>query len=454
MSRCKPIDQFTDEELKILKQKGNVFPRADNWNPFPKAVQLYEVDESGICWFPFALADEIKCSIKNPSDYPPCRFNKKGNLFTAESDHSGLGRDQVEVHRHAIEKLKKDRCVFMNLSTGFGKSALMVHISSKSHTGKKLVLVFNSEIQKQMVKAYRDFSDANVQHIVGKQKVNKDAHVYVMGLKKASSCDRSFFETISTLIIDEVDQLPAKTLIQVMKMINPVYLIGLTATINRDDNMHKALYSYFGERNTFIKRFIVKKFEVIKYQTDYVPDIEYANDGSVRNDIVTNSIAYNEHRQNMVCDIIQTYPDDKILVLSKRVLEIEGVASILQEREEDVDYKTDTKTSWDISKRVLVAGFQSCGRGVDIPGLSVLILLTSVNNVQQYEGRIRENNNLVIDIVDNHPIFETRWNKRRPWYKKRGANIFYQIDGKDEVKHLPEKIINKRSGKSNAKSTK
>lgn len=443
MSRCKPFCELTKTELAILKKRGNVYPRADNYNPYPRPVELFAVDEKGMCWFPFALSDDIECVHKSFDDFSPSSYDVKGVLYTLETDPKGLERDQQQVWREAVNSLKKTNRVFMNLSTGFGKSALAVHVASIVKRGKIMVTVFNSTVQKQWKRTFKDFSNAKVQHVVGKKPLDPTAHVYIVGLKKASAADRSFFSSISTLIIDEVDQLPAKTLIQTMKLIAPVYLIGLTATINRDDNMHQALYSYFGDRSTFIKRFITKDFDVIKYQTQFKPTVEYKDDGGIDDCVLTASIAYNEKRQSMIAELCRTYFEEKILVLSKRIEEIEAIYNLLKETE-SVDYKTTHKVNWDTNCRILIGGFQSCGRGVDIPNLSVLILASSVNHVEQNEGRIRANNNLIIDIVDNHPIYDRRWAKRKTWYVKRGATLFYQIDGTDDVHHIPVKQRKKR----------
>lgn len=439
MSRVKHVNDLTDDEKKILRQKGKVRPRADAWNPYPTPLQLYIVDDEGMCWFPFYLSHDIKCKIKSTKGYELNEFYPTKPLLTPKTDPLKLGRDQTKVFKEALVQLRSKQCTFLNLSTGFGKSAMTVHLTSRVKKGKRMILVYSQEIQKQWVKTFKEFSTATVQHVTGKKPLDSKANVYIVGLKKASMADKEFFDNVSVLVIDEVDQLPAKSLIEVMKKVHPVYLIGLTATINRDDNLHQALYSYFGPRESFISRFIVKDFDVIKYQTNYVPEIEYNEMGQIRDDVLTDSIAYNKKRQEMICDLMQLYAEDKILALGKRVKEIEEVYTILKERGEDVDYKNTNKTKWDTTKRLLVSGVQSCGRGVDIPGLKILIMMDAVNHVEQNEGRVRADNGLVIDIVDNHPVFENRWKKRLAWYRKRGANVFYQIDGKEEVKPLPRK---------------
>lgn len=435
MSQCKPIDEFTPEEKKILRSKAVVSPRADDWNPFPQPVELYRIDENDVCWFPFALKgiDFKRRSIK---DFEPNEYQTTLKLYTSETDPSGLNRDQDVVLKEALVKLKKDKHVFLNLSTGFGKSATITHLASYCKRGKTLVAVFNGLVQTQMVESFKTFSNAKVQHIKGKKQPDPDANVYVIGLKKAAGCEPEFFKDISMMVIDEVDQLPAKTLLKFVQLINPVYLVGMSATINRDDNMHQALYSYFGPRNTFIKRFIVKDFDVIKYQTNFKPEVEYLDNGKVNNTLLTDSIAYNEERHQVITNLVKSYSKDKILILSKRVAEIEMLYEKLKESGESVDYKNQRKLKWDTSSRVLIGGFQSCGRGVDIPGLSVLILASSVNHIEQNEGRIRMNENLIIDIVDNHAIFESRFEKRKRWYKKRGAKLFYQLESDSSVKKM------------------
>lgn len=434
MSRVKLLNDLTKEEKSILRKKGKVRPRVNKWNPYPTPLQLFHIDENNKCWFPFYLGvKEIQCVIKTTKEYEHNEFYPTTSLLTIKTDEQQ--RDQKRVIYAALKQLKTQKCTFLNLSTGFGKTMLGIHLTSKVKRGKRMILVYSQEIQKQWVSNFKKYSTAVVQHVVGK-KLDLKANVYVVGLKKASLCDSLFFENVSMLLIDEIDQLPTKSLIGVMKKIAPVYLIGMTATVNRDDNLHQALYSYFGPRETFISRFMIKKFQVIKYQTDYTPVIEYDSMGNVRDDILTDSIAFNSNRQLMICDLMQMYAFDKILALGKRIQEIEDIHNILKEKGENVDYKHTYKKEWDTSNRLLISGVKSCGRGIDIHDLKILVMMCSVNHVEQNEGRLRVNDGLIIDIVDNHPIFENRFKKRLAWYRKRGATIFYQNDGSEEIKLL------------------
>ena len=71
--------------------------------------------------------------------------------------------------------------------------------------------------------------------------------------------------------------------------------------------------------------------------------------------------------------------------------------------------------------------------GLDIKTLTTLLMATPRVDVTQAVGRILRRKHAqanVIDIVDQHPIFEKHWNKRRIFYTKQKYNILItDIDG-------------------------
>jgi hypothetical protein len=75
---------------------------------------------------------------------------------------------------------------------------------------------------------------------------------------------------------------------------------------------------------------------------------------------------------------------------------------------------------------MLIGTYQKIGVGFDDDTFNVIILLDNVANVIQSEGRIRINNFLLIDIVDNHDCFLPHWRLRKYWYTGRGAT-FLQV---------------------------
>ena len=63
---------------------------------------------------------------------------------------------------------------------------------------------------------------------------------------------------------------------------------------------------------------------------------------------------------------------------------------------------------------------------LDIKTLTTLVLATPKTDITQAVGRIlrvKHENPLVIDIVDQHDVFRRQWYKRRAFYKTMKYNI-------------------------------
>ena len=67
-----------------------------------------------------------------------------------------------------------------------------------------------------------------------------------------------------------------------------------------------------------------------------------------------------------------------------------------------------------------------CSEGLDISTLSTLIFVTPKTDIVQSVGRIlrtKDNNPIVIDIIDSHQIFQNQWKKRQSYYKQENYKI-------------------------------
>ena len=95
---------------------------------------------------------------------------------------------------------------------------------------------------------------------------------------------------------------------------------------------------------------------------------------------------------------------------------------ILKDFEEDVDYRAETKKTHDENVRILVGTTGKLGVGYDSQR-TILIMACDVTDIRQNEGRIRADNNIVYDLVDNFSTFEKHWKLREKWYRARGADI-------------------------------
>jgi len=77
-------------------------------------------------------------------------------------------------------------------------------------------------------------------------------------------------------------------------------------------------------------------------------------------------------------------------------------------------------------KKIIIATYAMAEEALDIKTLSTLIMATPKIDVRQAVGRILRNvkgEKLVIDIIDQHEIFQKHWKKRSVWYRKQQFKI-------------------------------
>lgn len=293
---------------------------------------------------------------------------------------------------------------------------------------KTMVICHFDVVRRQWPGEYAAFSgdSVKVQLLSGKTKLDPDADVYIAGVQKAGNMSAEDFAEIGTVIIDEAHIATATAFTKTLLKFTPRYLIGLSATPDRPDGLHNLLTCYFGSRKDFIVRKEVKNFTVIKYTTDYEPEISYrVVRGNVSMDWtkVTSSLALNKNRQEEIARIAISHPEQKIIILSDRVEQSEGIYEILKGMGESVELLVGTRKTWDKTKRILVAGTKKGGVGLNDPELTMLILASDAKDVRQFEGRIRTTDNLVYDVVDKFSTLENHWKLRKKWYEGRGATV-------------------------------
>jgi hypothetical protein len=441
MSKIVNRKDLDDSQIALLFKEAKVTELRTTHNPFPKPKRLFGVDGEKF-WIPIHLPisgqsyREYNNGNKLYSD-----FDVHIPLLTSETDNSGLDRDQNFVFSEALWELGAYRTCFLHVSTGFGKSMLGTHLIHA--LGRKAaIFVYSSQLQSDWLINLRKGTNANV-YLYKTKEPPMDSHIDIIGLRKGSALSVEFLSRYQTVVIDEVDQIMSDESMKLLLKIAPEYLIGMTATLERTDGLHVAFNKYFGDKSTYITRFIEKPDAVvIKYQTDFVGTEEYDGQGNLIDTVLSDSIACNAERHKCIERLVRNLHDKSILILSNRIHEIQSLYELLKDL--DVDYKTDKKKSIDKTRRILIGGYKSFGRGFDRPGLQVVIMLSSFRNVKQYEGRLRSDCGYIYDFVDKNSIFENRWKTRLTWYNKRKMNIKYQVDGTNEVYELPQRVSRKQ----------
>ncbi len=417
MSFTYPLTKLNSKDREYIKRECTVRPKITQYNKNPKSIYLFKSNQS---------KNEVILPLRVSHHFYDHHPNK--GITYDETEYQFLGelwendkRDQKSVVDTLESILRKSYSCLLGAYTGYGKTLCSCALTTRFKY-KVLVLCHYSSLHTQWKKTFEEFTTAKVQIVKGKI-LDETADVYVMGLIKCGNFDKIQLSKIGIVIIDEAHTCPAPVLSRSLLNVFPKYLIGLTATPDREDGLHKMLYKYFGPKKDFVIRKEIKSLNIIKFMSPFVPEIDHNFRGELNWNTIQNSLAYNEDRQRMIVEIIQSYPQRKVMVLTKRQHEGYSLVEMLKEENEDVDYLIGSKKKWREDCRILIGGIKKIGVGFNDPSRTLLILASDVKDIRQNEGRLRGYDGIIIDIVDRFPTLEKHWEFRKKWYLERGGQI-------------------------------
>jgi hypothetical protein len=477
--------KLKDKDLAYIYKKCNIKPEISDYDQEPDEIKVFL---------------NLEKRVVLPLDLWPRFYDKFPNkdhtvTYYNPLEYTGLelmekeDRDQKTVLNEALLLLDKYHSCVLNLRTGFGKTRLGIvlmtqleYMEKEDKFGKILIVCYvkklleqwKEELEKNVKK--KNGEPVKVQIVSGKT-LKDDYDIYVMGTLKCKNFDEDQLRCINLVVVDEA-HIACDALSKTLLRLRPIYLIGLSATMDRPaDRLDRLLHPFMGEESRFIKREETKPFTVIKYETDFKPKIVkrsvYLDGRRVEKPdwtIVQNSIAHNQIRQNMIADMIKYCYDnlkdknEKIMVLSKRVCEcvgcdnnkkckyserVTGILKLVKDMGIKADYMVGTKSEWNKNVNVLIGGVKKIGVGFDNSDMRYLFMISDVVDVRQNEGRLRDWNVTIYDFVDCYSTLERHWTTRKKWYKKRGAS--FEVVRREEKLHKSKKKEGKKEIKNDKK---
>jgi len=410
----KDIASFENPQIKILQNL-----RKPLFNT-PKFIKSYEFEKDTIILPRGLMRDVIEILMANNIKYKI--IDKRIQIKEEFKSIKFTLRDEQEDAIKAISKKDFSICV---AQPGFGKTligAKMIELR-KVNT---LVIVNKNMLLDQWIQRFIDYFGYSKKDIgfLGKSKNKLNSKLDIATMQSLKN-NPEIIKDYSFVIVDECHHIPALTFENIIKQFEGKYILGLSATPKRKDEMESILFQQLGNIAYEVKRKKTSKniLEVVK--TDFVSEVDnFAH--------LIGEIICDKKRNNLIVEQILKYSNRKILLLTDRIEHIDNIAYLLDNC--GLDYisihgSMDTKTKEDNIKRVkssslVLATTSYFGEGIDFPHLNTIIFATPISyygRLIQYLGRIGRGGDecLAIDILDDKNNFtKSAFRKRQEGYKQ------------------------------------
>jgi superfamily II DNA or RNA helicase len=340
---------------------------------------------------------------------------------------------QQTLANQALDTLKTQKSILLNLYTGFGKTIMGAYLASQLQK-RTLVLSTQTILPKQWEETFATFTSAKIHVYNGTKKMPPpDAQVVVCTSGVLSNMKEEIRMSFGTVILDEVHSFCTRTRIFSTLLIEPTYVIAETATFERPDGGEIMIRSTIGYNDIIVP--LKKKFNVYGVETGIQPTVVLDYRGKMIWSKYVSSLVQNEYRNEMILSWIMKNQTRKILVLTDRKEMIEQISNKLSEKNVEHDLLFGTKKKYK-DTNILLGTWGKIGVGFDEKSacenfsgrrIDLVFLLFSTKQtwlVEQSVGRaFRSEMPAVIDFVDHHPTSKNHFRSRQSWYKSRGGNV-------------------------------
>ncbi len=429
-----------DMNMSVIKKCGS--------RKITKNYQFHKVNGNGEVILPFAYG-KMEHKFRRPGRMV---FSQTNVDFCIEPRPA-----QSKIISEAKSALGKHGCVMVSAYPGFGKTFCAIRLACTIRL-KTLIVINKLVLLKQWEESIIKFCPNATVHCITTKTLTKpelkeraklmglattgtvadlrerlggnlslpDADFYIVNAQNIEKQSDTFYADIGTVIVDEAHLIMAETLSRSLQYLFPRYLIGLTATPYRPDDLNCLLDLYFGEDNKLI-RTLTREHIVYKVDTGFTPKVERTNDGTLNWGSVLSSQAESEKRNKLIVDLITRFADRNILVIVKRVGHGNYIENELRKCGESVTTLLGSNQEYDRDARVLIGTGQKVGVGFDHAKLDLLLLAADVEEYFiQYLGRVFRTTDgipIVLDLVDNNSVLKKHFATRSSVYKKHGGTI-------------------------------
>ena len=414
ISKLKSFASFENPQIKILLSL-----RKPLFNT-PKYIKSFDENENHLI-LPRGLKERIVDFFNENA--VPFSFIDKRNFQKIETKKVTFNLRPEQ--NDAIKEIKKSDFSICVAPPGFGKTLLGAKIF-ELRACSTLIVVNKNMLLNQWIERFVDYFAYDKKDIgyLGKGHNKLNGQIDVATIQSLKN-DPDVINNYSFVIVDECHHIPAITFEQIVKNFKGKYLLGLSATPNRKDELQPILYQQLGDISYEYKKKKTHTNKLKIIRTDFESKADnYAT--------IINELCIDESRNNLIIDAIKANIERKILVLTDRIEHINVLESLLEK--EKIDFicvhgslnKKEQVENMNLvrSKSLIIATTSYFGEGIDFPHLNTIMFVTPISyygRLVQYLGRIGRGSQecLAIDFLDSrNAMLNSAYKKRLEGYKQ------------------------------------
>lgn len=385
----------------------------------------------------FSVYTQDRGNMYVPLGYAHARARQHGHKVAApvkDTSHSvsvfagHLRPEQERVATALVSSLEEHRVGLVSAHCGFGKTITSLAAACRMGVRRVLIAVNSLILTRQWEEAVQEFvPSAKFQSLKPTdRRVDSDATFLIVNVTNLNKMGRNMFRgKVDMLVVDELHQMVSPQRFLGLMMIEPRYVVGLSATPHRYDCFHALIEWFFGSVRIEVHRHT--PFHVYTIDTHFCPLVQLMYNGRINWNTVLQSQAVSEPRNRLIVDTVCRFPERIWLIFVKRVQHIDLLVRMFDERGVRVETLAGTKSDFDRSARVIIGTIQKIGVGFDHQPVDALLFAADVQNyVRQYIGRclrVPDVTPMVVDLVDNFGVLRMHHAKRCVVYRDMGAVV-------------------------------
>ena len=394
-------------------------------------------------------------------------------------DVSFAGELRME-QKPAAEALLAEDIGVLSATTAFGKTVIGAYLIGHRKVNT-LILVHSSALLEQWKKSLEKFLEIHEvlpeqpkkrgrkkkQYLIGQIGAGKDTHSSIVDIaimqslfegKDAEKEVKAFVAEYGMVIVDECHHIAARTFEQVLKMAEPKYVYGLSATPVRKDGHHPIIFMQCGPVRYLVDaRVQANKREFSHYVIPRFTRTRLPSAADIQ-DIYAGIIENETRNEQIVQDALELVRKGRTpIILTERKNHAAQLVAKLEGKVKNVflllgsDKQKDKREKLAALQAVpaeeslaVVATGKYIGEGFDEPRLDTLLLAMPISwrgTLAQYAGRLHRSyvgkqEVRIYDYVDIHvPALDRMYHKRIKGYSELGyqVRIDEQSDGASKI---------------------